>query len=80
MATPEQIKVHAHKFKEGAWRRYSYEELAQWVSLLTKRATHRSKFEQADEDLDAAYNYMIMFKAKFEEDSKQIAESFRQEE
>ena len=80
MATPEEIKSHAHKYKEGAWRRYSYEELAQWVSLMTKRATHRSKFEQADDDLDAAYNYMIMFKAKFEEESERIAKSFEREE
>jgi hypothetical protein len=79
MATPEEIKVHAHKYKEGAWRNYSYAELAQWVSLLTKRATHRSQFKQADDDLDAAYNYMIMFKAKFEEESERIAKSFEGE-
>ena len=76
MATPEEIKEHAHKFNDGAWRKYSYEELAQWVTLLTKRATHRSNFELADDDLDAAYNYMIMFKAKFEEESERIAKSF----
>ena len=76
MATPEKIKEHAHKYKDGAWRDYSYEELAQWVNLLTKRSKHRSKFKQADDDLDAAYNYMVMFKAKFEEESKIIAKSF----
>jgi hypothetical protein len=80
MATPEEIKPHADKYKEGAWRNYSYEELAQWVSLLTKRASHRSKFKQADDDLDAAYNYMIMFKAKFEEESQKIAKSFEGED
>ena len=76
MATPEEIKKHANKYKEGAWRNYSYEELAQWVHLLTKRASHRSNFKKADDDLDAAYNYMIMIKAKFEEESAKIAKSF----
>ena len=76
MATPEEIKPHADKYKEGAWRNYSYAELAQWVALLTKRASHRSKFKKADDDLEAAYNYMIMIKAKFEEEAKEIAESF----
>jgi hypothetical protein len=79
MATPEEIKPHANKYKEGAWRNYSYEELAQWVSLLTKRASHRSEFKKADDDLDAAYNYMIMIKAKFEEESAKIAKSFEGE-
>lgn len=80
MATPEQIKPHASKYQDGAWRKYSYAELAQWVQLLTKRASHRRKIKQADDDLDAAYNYMIMFKAKFEEESARIAKSFEGED
>lgn len=80
MATPESIKSHADKYHESAWRNYSYEELAQWVNLLTKRAGHRTQFEKSQKDLDDANNYMEMLKAKFAEDALNIETSFRQEE
>ena len=80
MATPEQIKPHADKYKNGAWRDYSYEELASWVHLLTKRASHRTQFEKAQKDLDDANNYLEMLKAKFAEEALIIETSFRQEE
>ena len=80
MATPEQIKEHSAKYKAGAWRNYSYEELAQWVNLLTKRASHRMTFEKADKDLDDANNYLAMLKAKFDEDAEKIIKSFEREE
>lgn len=70
--TPEQIKPHAHKYSEGAWRNYSYEELAQWVALLTKRATHRTQFEKVIKDLDDAENYLAMMNSKVAEMRQEI--------
>ena len=80
MATPESIKPHADKYQDGTWRLYSYEELAQWVNLLTKRAAHRTEFEKSQKDLDDANNYMEMLKAKFAEQAMAIELSFRREE
>ena len=80
MATPEQIKPHADKYKEGTWRNYSYEELAQWINLLTKRAAHRTQFEKSQKDLDDANNYLEMLMSKFAEQTLNIEQSFRQEE
>jgi len=80
MATPESIKPHNYKYQEGAWRNYSYEELAQWVSLLTKRASHRTQFGKSQKDLDDANNYLEMLKAKFSEEAMAIELSFRQQE
>lgn len=80
MATPEQILEHAAKYHEGAWRNYSYEELAQWVNLLTKRAGHRTDIRKAEKDLEDASNYLAMLNAKFEEQSENVVNSFRQEE
>ena len=80
MATPERIKEHAHKYKEGAWRDYSYVELAQWINLLTRRASHRTQFEKSQKDLDDANNYLEMLKAKFSENALHIENTFRQEE
>jgi len=80
MATPEEIKQHADKFKDGSWRNYSYEELAQWVNLLTKRAGHRNDFNKMEKDLEDANNYLAMLKSKFEEDAQRIYTSFEREE
>ena len=76
MATPEQIKEHAPKYKDGSWRLYSFEELAQWVQLFSKRATHRSEFEKIQKDLTDAENYLAMMNAKFEEFKGQILEQY----
>ena len=78
MATPEKIKEHAHKYKDGAWRDYGYDELAAWVHLLTKRASHRTDFKKAQKDLDDANNYLEMLKAKFAENAQYIELTFRQ--
>jgi len=80
MGTPEKIKKHASRFKEGTWRDYSYEELAQWINLLIRRAGHRTEIEKVHKDLDDAENYLEMFKAKFPEQAMAIETSFRQEE
>lgn len=80
MATPEQIKPHADKYKDGTWRNYTYEELAQWVNLLIKRASHRTDVRKAEKDLTDANNYMMMFTAKSEEDAFKIINSFEREE
>ena len=80
MATPEQIKEHAHKYKEGAWRDYSYEELAQWINLLTRRASHRTELKKMEKDLNDANNYLAMLKSKFEENAEKIFVSFERKE
>ena len=79
MATPESILPYADKYHDGAWRNYTYEELAQWVNLLTKRAAHRTLFENSQKVLDDANNYLEMLKAKFAENALSIETSFRQE-
>ena len=67
MATPEKIKKHAHRFKDGTWRDYSFEELADWVHLMTKRANHRTEFVKVVKDLDDAENYLAIMNAKLAE-------------
>ena len=76
MSTPEEIKEFADKFKYGTWRNYSYEELAQWVSLLTKRASHRTDPLKAQKDLKDADNYLKMMNSKFTEDFEKVVECF----
>lgn len=80
MTTPDEILRYSSKFKDGSWRNYSYEELAQWVQLLTKRASHRMDFNRAEKDLYDANNYLEMLKAKFDEDAEKIENSFEGEE
>ena len=80
MATPERIKEHSDKYQEGTWRLYSYEELAQWVNLLTKRASHRTDIRKAEKDLEDANNYLAMLNAKFSEESNNVITSFQREE
>lgn len=72
MGTPEQIKKYSQWYKEGAWRNYSFEELAQWVTLNTKRATHRASFEKVIKDLDDAENYLAMLNSKLAEERQEI--------
>lgn len=74
MATPDKIKKHASRFKNGSWRHYSYEELAQWINLLTKRAANRSEIEKVHKDLDDAENYLEMLNAKVSEARLHILE------
>jgi hypothetical protein len=80
MATPEKIKKYASRFKSGSWRHYSYEELAQWVNLLTKRATHRTSIEKAHKDLDDAENYLEMLNAKLAEDRLWVLKQWENKE
>lgn len=61
--TPESIKEHQHKYKEGAWHGYSLFELGSFVHLLVKRALHRSIFAKAEKDLTDAQNYLNMMQA-----------------
>lgn len=74
--TPEQIKKYASRFKDGAWRNYGFTELAQWIELLTKRATHRAKFEDLIKDLDAAENYLAMMNSKLAETRQEILRDY----
>jgi len=69
MSTPESIKPHSNDYKNNAWKDYTYEELAQWVSLLTKRASHRDNEEKKKKDLYDAKNYLEMMNEKFKEDT-----------
>lgn len=60
MNTPEQIKPHAADYKDKSWQNYTEEELAWWVKLLTKRASHRTNEEKRNKDLYDAGNYQAM--------------------
>jgi len=70
--TPKGILKYASRYKDGTWRNYSFTELAQWVVLLAKRASHRAKFEDVIKDLDDAENYMAMMNAKLAEERQEI--------
>ena len=63
MKTPDQIKQHNSKYKDDAWKKYEPLELAYWVVLLAKRATHRDDAQKAQKDLLDARNYLSMFQA-----------------
>lgn len=62
MNTPEVLKPHETKFKPGAWKDYTSEELRWWVSLFSKRASQRAEREKALSDLISARNYLEMFR------------------
>jgi hypothetical protein len=64
---PTAIKEHQPDYKDRAWEQYSMEELGQWVSLLTKRATHRKNPEKMKKDLYDARNYLSMMDAKLKD-------------
>jgi len=66
MATPESIKEHSDRFKDGSWRNYSFEELSNWVHLLSKRAAHRTDKFKKQKDLDDAQNYLDMMQSKLD--------------
>ena len=48
------------KFKAGAWKNYTDEELRWWIKLLRKRADNRSDEEKRNKDLKDANNYALM--------------------
>jgi len=74
MSTPESIKKHSAHFKNSSWRTYSYEELANWIHLLTKRATHRTNSKKIEKDLYDAQNYLNMMQSKLDEFKEKIRE------
>jgi len=80
MATPDKIKKHASRFKGGTWRDYTLEELAQWVTLLIRRASHRSEIEMVHKDLDDAENYLDMMNTKVAEARLFILETWENKE
>lgn len=53
-------------YKEEAWKQYTPEELSQWVSLLSKRATHRANKKKAAKDIADAKSYLEMLGEKLE--------------
>jgi len=77
MGTPEEIKEHSDKFVNGSWRNYSFEELGNFVHLLTKRANHRTDELKASKDLHDASNYLVMMQAKFNEQTEGILDKFK---
>lgn len=76
MGTPEQIKKHSAKFKDGSWRNYSFQELGNFVHLLAKRANHRTDYIKATKDLDDARNYLVMMLSKLDEQQSGILDKF----
>lgn len=48
------------KFKTGAWKNYTDEELRWWIKLLRKRAEHRTDEDKKYKDLKDANNYELM--------------------
>lgn len=71
--TPESIKEHQSKYKEGAWKTYSIMELGMWVHLFLKRATHRSDKIKARKDVMDAQNYLNMMQSEIDAVRKQIS-------
>ena len=67
MGTPEEIKKHSDKYINGSWRKYTFQELGDFIHLLTKRAAHRTEREKAQKDLDDARNYLVMMLSKLDE-------------
>lgn len=63
MNTPESIKPHADDYFTDTWKKYTLEELGQWVSLLAKRSHHRLNKEKRTKDLYDAQNYLNMMQA-----------------
>jgi hypothetical protein len=61
--TPERIKEHSEKYKRGAWRDYSIDELGHWIHLLAKRSTHRTYEANRMKDLEDAQSYLSMIQA-----------------
>lgn len=62
--TPTGCAIHQKDYKANAWESYSFQELGDWVHLLTKRAEHRDNPEKKSKDLYDAQNYMDMMQAK----------------
>jgi len=61
--TPDSIKPHQDKYREGAWRDYSISELGSWVHLFVKRSQHRKDAAKKDKDLQDAQNYLDMIQS-----------------
>ena len=60
---PESIERYKEEYVDGTWRRYSLQELGNWVHLLAKRATHRTNPAKWKKDLTDAQNYLNMMQA-----------------
>ena len=56
----EMLGEHQSKFKVKSWKNYTDEELRWWITLLRKRAEHRSDKDKRDKDLKDASNYTLM--------------------
>lgn len=72
MGTPKSIKKHKNEYKNSSWRNYSFEELAGWVHLLSKRAKHRTEKDKAEKDFYDAQNYLNMMQSKLDEMKKEL--------
>lgn len=58
------LEAHQQDYKPNAWDDYSFQELGQWVHLLTKRSEHRDNLEKRNKDLYDAQNYLDMMQNK----------------
>lgn len=57
---------HSLDYKVNSWLDYSIEELGQWIALLIKRSGHRTNPDDAANDLNDAYIYFNMIRAKIQ--------------
>lgn len=62
------------KFKEGAWKNYTDEELRWWIKLLRKRAGNRKDEAKRDKDLKDANNYALMLSESVKYDPTKVGE------
>lgn len=66
LTVPESCKPHEADYTPGSWESYTIEELAMWVVLLTKRASHRLNDVKRAKDLRDAQNYAAFLQTKID--------------
>lgn len=66
IAVPESCVPHTLDYKNNIWTEYTFQELADWVHLLSTRAQHRVPGPKQQKDLYDAQNYLNMMQAKLE--------------
>jgi len=63
---------HEKDYKPLSWKKYSLQELGNFVHLLAKRAGHRANPEKRKKDLYDAGNYLFMMGEILEQIKKEL--------